>query len=124
MSVRGIRGAISVRENTSEAMIEATQRLLREILAANAVQTCEIASVLFSVTADLTVLFPALAARGIGFENVPMLHCTEIAVDGAMDRVIRVLMHVNTETSQKDIKHIYLDKAVALRPDLHQRSES
>lgn len=101
-------------------MLEATQRLLREILTINGVQTEEIVSVLFSVTPDLTALFPALAARRIGFESVPMLHCTEIAIDGAMERVIRVLMHVNSEVSQRAIKHVYLDQALALRPDLHE----
>ena len=119
MSVRGIRGAISVEANDSQAMLDATQRLLSEILEVNGVDIEEIVSVLFSVTPDLTALFPALAARRIGFENVPMLHCTEIAIDGAMERVIRVLMHVNTAASQRVIKHVYLDKAVALRPDLH-----
>ena len=119
MSVRGIRGAISVDANESQAMLEATQRLLREILAINGIQTEDIVSVLFSVTPDLTALFPALAARRIGFQNVPMLHCTEIAINGAMERVIRVLMHVNSAATQRAIKHVYLDKAVALRPDLH-----
>lgn len=120
MSVRGIRGAISVDENTPDAMSAATQRLLREILKANRIDTGDIVSVLFSVTPDLTAQFPALSARQIGFESVPMLHCTEIAVQGAMERVIRILMHVNIHSTQDDIKHVYLDKAVALRPDLHE----
>jgi len=118
MTVRGIRGAISVDRNDSESIRDATQRLLRAMLAANAIETQAIISVIFSATADLTALFPALAARAIGFQSVPMLHCTELSVDGAMERVIRVLMHVATGASQGDVKHVYLDKAVALRPDL------
>jgi len=121
--MRGIRGAISVEENDAGAMLRATQRLLQEMLRANTVETEEIASVLFSVTPDLTAVFPALAARQVGFERVPMLHCTEIAIDGAMERIIRVLMHVNTELSQAAMKHVYLDKALALRPDLHESKD-
>ncbi|MFN2527715.1 MAG: chorismate mutase [Candidatus Baltobacteraceae bacterium] len=120
MSVRGIRGAISVEENDAGEMLRATQRLLHEMLRANAVETEEITSVLFSVTPDLTALFPALAARQVGFESVPMLHCAEIAVDGAMERIIRVLMHVNTKRSQAAMRHVYLDRALTLRPDLHK----
>jgi chorismate mutase len=115
---RGVRGAITVPENTAEAIGEATKRLLREIVARNGIEIGEITSVLFSLTADLYAQFPALFAREMGWIHVPMLHFTEVAVPGSMDRCIRVLLHVNTSLAQDEIAHIYLGGAAALRPDL------
>lgn len=122
MSVRGIRGAISVPVDSAEAIRAATQRLVGEILAANALDTAHIASLLFSVTPDLRAMFPALAVREMGLTEVPMLHCAEIDVPGSLPRCIRVLLHVNAETPQADIAHVYLDEAVTLRPDLHRKA--
>lgn len=116
--IRGIRGAITVERDDREAILAATKRLLREMTQRNGVEMEEIASVLFSLTPDLRAAFPALGARELGWVHVPMLHFTEIDVPGAMERVIRVLVHVNTTLAQENVEHVYLEKAVALRPDL------
>jgi chorismate mutase len=118
LRVRGIRGAITVEADSADAIVAATQRLLGEMTARNEVAIDDIASVLFSLTPDLRAAFPALAARSMGWVQVPMLHFTEIDVPGAMGHCIRVLMHVNTQRTQEEIEHVYLERAVTLRPDL------
>jgi chorismate mutase len=118
MSVRGIRGATTAPENTSTAIVAATDKLLREMIAANAVQAEEVASVFFTTTPDLNGEFPAAAARALGWQKVPLLCATEIEVPGRVQSCIRVLMLVNTKVPQADIRHIYLEGAARLRPDL------
>jgi chorismate mutase len=118
---RGIRGAITVEADERPAITSATERLLNEIVARNGIELEDIASVLFTLTPDLHASFPALAARDMGWVTVPMLHAVEIAVPGALGRVIRVLMHVNTSLSAAEIEHVYLDGARVLRPDLVRR---
>jgi chorismate mutase len=118
MRVRGVRGAITVEANEPVDIVAATKRLLTELIARNQVDSEDIASVLFSLTPDLRAAFPAVGAREMGWVNVPMLHFVEIDVPGAMSKCIRVLMHVNTTRSQREIEHVYLERAVALRPDL------
>ena len=118
LRTRGIRGAITVEADEREAIVSATQRLLRAMVERNGVELEEISSVLFSLTPDLRAVFPALGARELGWVHVPMLHFTEIDVPGALGRCIRVLMHVNTHLSLEEIDHVYLDGAVVLRPDL------
>lgn len=116
--IRGIRGAVTVEADTSNDIVHATQRLLRDLVARNGVDLDDIASVLFSLTPDLHATFPALGAREMGWVHVPMLHFTEIEVHGGLARCIRVLMHVTTTRSQSEIEHVYLDGATVLRPDL------
>ena len=116
--MRGIRGAITVDADEREAMVAATQRLLRAMVERNGVELDDIASVLFSLTPDLHAVFPALGARELGWVHVPMLHFTEIDVPGALGRCIRVLMHVNTALGLNEVEHVYLDGAAVLRPDL------
>jgi chorismate mutase len=116
--VRGIRGAVTVERDEGAAIVDATKRLLTAMIERNKVEIDDIASVLFSLTPDLRAVFPALGAREMGWTNVPMLHFCEIDVPGSLQRVIRVLMHVNTTRSIDAIEHVYLDGAVVLRPDL------
>jgi chorismate mutase len=118
MRVRGVRGAITVDSDSAAEIVAGTKRLLAEIIERNGIETEEIVSVLFSLTADLRAAFPALGAREMGWTFVPMLHFTEIAVPGALARCIRVLMHVNTVRTQAEVEHVYLDGASVLRPDL------
>lgn len=119
MAVRGIRGATSVAENTSDAMLSATRELLAEILRANQLQDFgEIVSAIFTTTPDLTAAFPAEAARGLGMHHVPLLCASEIAVPQGMPRCIRVLLHVNTDRTQLQVVHVYLREAKKLRPDM------
>ncbi|TWT63979.1 Chorismate mutase AroH [Rubinisphaera italica] len=119
MRVRGIRGAISAAENTRESILEATRELLQAILDANQItEFDDIVSAVFTTSPDLTACFPAEAARGLGMNEVPLLCASEIAVPNSLPSCIRVLFHVNTTKSQKEIRHIYLGEAARLRPDM------
>jgi chorismate mutase len=119
MAVRGIRGAISVTENCSEQILSATRELLTELTRANDLTNFEeVISAIFTTTPDLTAAFPAEAARSLGMNQVPLLCASEIAVPHGMPRIIRILLHVNTERTQKDIVHVYLREAKRLRPDV------
>ena len=119
MSVlRGIRGAITVERDEPSLILDATERLLRAIVERNAFGPEDVASALFTVTPDLVSEFPAAAARRMGWALVPLLNFTEIGVPGRLERCIRVLVHVNTERAQDRMRHVYLDGATVLRPDL------
>lgn len=118
MMMRGIRGATTVNRDTPEEVLEATRELLLFILKENELQIDQIASALFTVTPDLRSAFPARAARLIGWDKVPLLCFQEIEVPGSLPRCIRVLLHVNTNRSQNEIKHVYLKDAQKLRSDL------
>lgn len=119
MQVRGIRGAISVEEDTPAEVLEATRELLEAILSSNGLDEYDdIISAVFTTTPDLTSAFPAEAARGLGMNHVPLLCASEIAVAGAMPRCIRVLLHVNTTRKPEEIVHVYLRDARKLRPDM------
>ncbi len=119
MKVRGIRGAVRVEANTQEAILDAARRLLQEMVRANGVEPEDVAAVIFTCTPDLNAAFPAEAARSIGWNRVPLLCAQEMDVPGAMTRVLRVLMLVNTTLSQEEVVHVYLEEAERLRPDLH-----
>lgn len=121
MSVRGIRGAITAAANEKTAIVEATSRLLREIVQANEVSIDDIAAVFFTTTPDLNAEYPAAAARALGWRNVPLLCGHEMSVPGSLTGCIRVMLLVNTPWGQTDIRHVYLDEAAKLRPDLQQR---
>ena len=127
--MRGIRGATTVLENTPEAIFDATKELLIEMLAQNSV--CEhphapvaaelesLCSIIFTVTPDLNAAFPAEAARnGLNMKFVPLLNALEIHVPNRLERAIRVMMHINTTKTQRQINHVYLRGAIVLRPDL------
>jgi chorismate mutase len=119
MPIRGIRGATTVTADQPELILEATRELLEEILAENGgMQPEEVASAIFTVTDDLLSTFPAQAARQMGWDLVPMLCAREIPVPKSQPRVIRVLVHWNTNLPQDRITHVYLRDAVKLRPDL------
>lgn len=122
MAVRGIRGAITVERDEPAQILDATERLIRTIVERNRLQSEDVASALFTVTPDLNSEFPAAAARRMGWTLVPLLNFTEIGVPGRLERCIRVLVHVNTDMRQDEIDHVYLEGAVALRPDLANRS--
>ena len=120
MAVRAIRGAIQVDVNEREALLEGTAELVTEVMARNALDPGDVISVLFTTTPDLTVEFPALAARKLGFGDVPLLCASEIDVPGAMPRIVRLLMHVETSLPRAAITHVYLRGATALRLDIAQ----
>lgn len=119
MTIRGIRGAITVPADQPDQILKATHELLDAILKANTgLKTENIASVIFTVTEDLVSIFPAQEARQMGWGLVPMICTREIPVPNSLPRVIRILVHWNTTCQQSAIKHVYLREAVNLRPDL------
>ncbi|MBU0687116.1 MAG: chorismate mutase [Candidatus Margulisbacteria bacterium] len=123
MAVRGIRGAISAKDNSKEAIIKATEELLEKIVEANQIKVEDVASAIFSTTKDLNAAFPAEAARNLGWLYSPLLCTNEIDVPNGLKKCVRVLLHVNMDKPQSEIKHVYLGAAEKLRPDLGKKSE-
>jgi chorismate mutase len=117
-SVRALRGATTVSEDSEPEVTERVQELLSEILARNTLALDDVISAIFTTTADVVSMFPAAAARGIGFGSVPLLCASEIPVPGSMPHCIRVLLHVTTERAPADLRHVYLHGAQVLRDDL------
>ncbi len=117
--VRGIRGAVRVDSNGKSEILSSTRKLLQDMLSANSVNKEDIVSIFFTATDDLNAEFPAYATRDMDLTTVPLLCAREIAVPGSMDRLIRILIHVNTDKTQSEIKHQYLGETSMLRPDLN-----
>lgn len=117
MRCRGIRGATTASANTGDAILSATRELLALLVERNTLDVDDIASVFFTVTDDLDAQHPALAARQLGWHDAALLCAREIPVPGSLGHCIRVLLHVNTERSAREIRHIYLRDAVVLRPN-------
>ena len=117
--VRAIRGATTVTENTREAIIEAVTELIEAIETHNQLDTEEIVSVTFSVTSDIDAMFPAaVARRRPGWDNVPLLDVQHMEVENSLQKCIRVLIHINTPLPKSQLRHVYLQQAAKLRPDL------
>lgn len=114
--VRALRGATTVDEDTIEQVTERTQALLAAMVKRNGVDHATVISVLFTATDDIHSMFPATAARVVGFGDVPLLCARELDINGAQPRCIRVMMHL--ETSNEELHHIYLEGARGLRDDL------
>jgi chorismate mutase len=117
---RGVRGATTVVEDDRDEILLATRQLLALMIRQNGIETADLASAQFTVTSDLAAEFPALAARQLGWAEVPLLCGYEITVEKSLPRCIRVLLLWNTEKSQSEIQHFYLHEAVKLRPDLSE----
>jgi chorismate mutase len=118
INVRGVRGATTSDENSREAILQATRQLLALMIRLNGIESRDVASAIFTTTVDLDAEFPALAARQLGWLDVPLLCTHEIDVPGSLRSCVRVLVHWNTHKTQPEIKHVYLKRAVQLRPDL------
>ncbi|HYP59757.1 MAG TPA: chorismate mutase [Thermomicrobiales bacterium] len=114
---RGIRGATTAIANTAEDILEATDELMRTVIALNELEPADVASVIFTTTPDLTATFPALAARDIGWTEVPLMCAHEMAVPGSLQKCVRVMIHVNTIRTAAEIRHVYLKDARELRPE-------
>ena len=123
MKCRGVRGATTVEANAGEEILTATRQLLALLIRRNGIQTEDIASAIFTTTADLTAEFPALAARQLGWLDVPLLCGHEMTVADALPRCVRVLIHWNTNVDQQEIQHVYIHGAAVLRPDVSQLPE-
>jgi chorismate mutase len=118
MYCRGVRGATTVSANVREEILSATRQLVALMVRRNGIEPQDVASALFTTTPDLDAEFPALAARQLGWLDVPMLCGHEMSVPGSLPRCIRVLVNWNTAKPQGEIQHIYIRDAVRLRPDL------
>lgn len=118
MAVRAVRGAIQVDDDDREQVLQATTELLEAVMQRNGLASDDLISVVFTATPDLVSEFPAYAARQMGITDVPLLCATEIAVPGAMPRVLRLLAHVDTDRPRADVRHVYLRGAANLRTDL------
>lgn len=118
MKCRGVRGATTVEANTRDEILMNTRQLLALMIRANSIEPEDVASAMFSVTSDLNAEFPALAARQLGWLDVPLICTYEVDVPGSLRRCIRVMIHWNTEVPQHEIRHVYIKDATRLRPDL------
>jgi chorismate mutase len=117
--IRGVRGAITVDQNTEEEIINATEELLVKVIEENQIQPDSVASVFVSTTADINAAFPAKALRKFeGWTYVPVMCMQEMPVPNSLELCVRIMMHVNTTQSQDEIIHVYLKGAKILRPDL------
>jgi len=118
MRLFALRGATTVERNDASQILDATGELMQAIARHNGLAPERVVSCIFTVTDDLDAEFPAVAARALGFENVPLLCAREIPVPGSMPRVIRVLIHYHAEESHVP-SHVYLGEARGLRADLN-----
>lgn len=118
MACRGVRGATTVEENTRESILRNTRQLLALMIRRNGIEPEDVGSVVFSMTEDLDAEFPALAARQLGWLEVPLLCTNEVHVPSSLRRCVRILIHWNTDKPQHAITPIYIKDAIHLRPDL------
>ncbi len=117
MPIRGVRGATTAHANTRQAILEATQELLTALIDANDLREADVASIYFTMTADLDAAFPAAAARALGWDATALLDAQAPRIAGDLPHCIRVLIHWNTNRTPDEVKHIYLNDARQLRPD-------
>jgi len=117
-TLRAIRGATTVEEDTPEAITERVVALLTRIMERNDLMEDDIVSILFTATEDLVSIFPATAARTLGLGAVPLICARELAIVGSVPRCVRVMLHVTTARPRDEILHVYLEGAQGLRDDL------
>jgi chorismate mutase len=120
VAVRAIRGAIQLDADERDHLLASTRELVEAVMAANALSSEQLISIVFTVTSDLRSEFPAVAARELGMGDVPLLCTTEIDVPGSLPRVVRLMAHADMEVPRSQVQHVYLRGAVALRRDIAQ----
>ena len=118
MAVRAVRGATQLDADVREHMLERVAEMVTDVMTANSLEVDDFISVIFTATPDLVSEFPAYAARRLGLGDVPLICARELEVGGAMPRVVRMLAHVETDLSKREITHVYLHGAAKLRSDL------
>ena len=118
MRCRGVRGATTVDANTRDDILTSTRQLLALMIRQNGIEAEDVSSAIFSTTTDINAEFPALAARQLGWLDVPLLCTHEVDVPGSLRMCVRILLHWNTDKPQNEIQHVYIRDAVKLRPDL------
>jgi chorismate mutase len=121
MACRGIRGAITVDNNTKEDILAATKELLQAMIQTNDIKAEDVAAAIFTTTVDLNAQFPAAAARQLGWTNLALMCGHEMSVPESLAKCLRILVLLNTDKSAQEIVHVYLKGARTLRPDLAQR---
>jgi chorismate mutase len=117
MKLRALRGAITVEDNDADAILSATEELVREVMQRNSLEPDQMVSCIFTCTDDLDAEFPAVAARRLGLSSVPLLCAREIGVPGSLPRVIRLMLHCYADPDS-EARHVYLRDAESLRRDL------
>ena len=117
-AVRALRGATTVDADTSEQITERVQTLVAQMLERNAVAKDDLISVIFTATGDIHAMFPALAAREMGFGDVPLICARELDIVTGTPMCVRVMMHINTDKARGELHHVYLEGAKGLRDDL------
>jgi len=117
-AVRALRGATTIDADQPEHLSERVQTLVNEMLERNGVDKEDLISILFTATDDIRSMFPATAARAVGLGDVPLMCARELAVDSGTPLCIRVMMHLVTERSRRELHHVYLEGARQLRDDL------
>lgn len=115
---RGVRGAITVDEDSAEAILAGASELLQALIAANGLEEDDVASIIFTTTPDLRATYPAKAARLMGWTQVALIGCQEMDVPGGVPLCVRVLIHWNTAKANHELQHLFLKGAAVLRPDL------
>ena len=120
MPCRGVRGATTADSNSRDDILTATRQLLALMIHINEIAAGDVASAIFSTTEDLDAEFPALAARQLGWLDVPLICNHEINVPGSLVRCVRILLHWNTDKKQDEVTHVYIREASKLRPDLSE----
>jgi chorismate mutase len=116
--VRAVRGATQLEEDVREHMLDRVAEMVRDVMEANDLTVDDFISVVFTATSDLHSEFPAYAARRLGFGEVPLICARELEVDGSMERIVRMLAHVETDKPRSEVTHVYLHGAANLRRDL------
>lgn len=118
MAVRAVRGATQLERDDREHMLERVAEMVTDAMATNELDVDDFISVIFTSTSDLVSEFPAYAARRLGFGDVPLICARELEIERSMPRVVRMMAHVETDLARKDVTHVYLHGAAALRRDL------
>jgi chorismate mutase len=118
VSVRAVRGATQLTSDTREEMLQRVTEMVTEVMSANRLDVDDFISVIFTATSDLVAEFPAYAARRLGFGEIPLLCARELEIEGSMPRVVRMMAHVETDLERREVTHVYLHGAAALRSDL------
>lgn len=122
--IRGVRGATTVEVDQAEKIIEATEELVKEMIRMNKIEPEKISSVWMTMTEDLVSTFPAKALRRLeGWRYVPVMCSREIPVPDSLPMCIRVMIHLQTLLNQQEVQHVFLERAVQLRPDLSLTSK-
>ena len=120
MPCRGVRGATTADSNSRDDILTATRQLLALMIHINEISPDDVSSAIFSTTEDLDAEFPALAARQLGWLDVPLICTHEINVPGSLGLCVRILLHWNTDKRQDEVTHVYTREAIQLRPDLSE----